>query len=143
MSRNFGRVIAGKEFFKPRKWEMWSVDDYVQGEFVGELDKDKFGKPIYGIKVDGVADAKVVFKDENAATGKKDGIIPLYPNGGMIHQMSHASVGDFVKITYGGKVKIKKGAWAGSMAHSVTVEIDGYSNEEESEEEGLDNLLGG
>ena len=143
MSRNFGRVIAGKEFLKPRKWQEWAVDDYIQGEFVGELDKDKYKKPIYGIRVDGVADAKICFKDEKAHTGKKDGVVPLFPNGGLLMQLSKASIGDFVKITYSGKAKIKKGEWAGEMAHSVTVEIDGYSNEEESEEEGLDNLLGG
>lgn len=136
MSRNFGRVIAGKDFLKPKQWSNWQVGDYIQGEFVGQLDTDKFGKPIYGIKVEGVEDAVVKFADMSAPYGIKNGVVPLYPNGGLLKQMAEASEGDFVKVTYEGKVKIKKGQWAGTMAHSIVVEIDGYQNEDS------DDLLG-
>jgi hypothetical protein len=140
--RNFGRVIAGKEFLKPKRWDEWQTGDYIQGEYVGQLDTDKFGKPIIGIKVEGVEDAQIGFEGPN---GMKDGIVPLYPNGGLLTQMDKASDGDFVRITYQGKNKIKKGKWSGSMAHAIIVEIDGYQVEDsgESDDMGLDNLLGG
>jgi hypothetical protein len=142
VTRNFGRVIGGKDFLKPRKWETWAVGDFVQGEFVGELDKDRYGKPIYGIKVDGVKDGEVRFQDASSPSGKKDGVVPLYPNGGLLMQLGKASHGDFVRITYEGKVKIKKGQWAGSTAHSVVVEIDGYKPEGAEVEGSVDDLLG-
>jgi hypothetical protein len=137
MSRNFGRVLGGKDFLKPKKWEHWQIGDYIQGEFVGQLDTDRYGKPIYGIKVEGVEDAKVAFADMSLPYGLKDGVVPLFPNGGLLNQMAEALEGDFVRITYEGKVKIKKGQWAGTMAHSIVVEIDGYETEEDS-----DDLLG-
>ena len=140
MSRNFGRVIGGKDFLKPKKWTEWQHGDYIQGEFVGQLDTDRYGKPIYGVKVDGVADAEVKFADMSLPYGKKDGVIPLFPNGGLLKQLGEAQEGDFVKITYEGKAKIKKGQWAGTMAHAIIVEIDGYGDEEGSSD--LDDLLG-
>lgn len=138
--RNFGRVIPGKQFLSPKKWEDWQSGDYIQGEFVGQIDTDRYDKPIYGIKIDGVADAQIGFEGNSGKTA--DGVVPLYPNGGLMAQMQKASDGDFVRITYQGKAKIKKGRWAGSMAHAIIVEIDGYENEEENDM-GLDNLLGG
>lgn len=139
MSRNFGRVIGGKDFYKPKKWETWQHGDYIQGEFVGQLDVDRYKKPIYGIKIQGVEDAEVKFADMNTPYGLKDGVVPLFPNGGLLKQMAEAQEGDFVKITYQGKNKIKQGQWAGTMAHAIIVEIDGYETEEESSD---DDLLG-
>lgn len=142
-TRNFGRVIGGKDFLKPRKWENWQVGDSIQGEFVGQLEVDKYGKPIYGIKVEGVKDAQIKFADMSQSSGIKNGVVPLYPNGGLLKQLAEASEGDFVRVTYEGKVKIKKGQWAGSTAHSVLVEIDGYGTEDaEAMEESIDSLLG-
>jgi hypothetical protein len=139
--RNFGRVIGGKDFLKPRKWEHWQVGDYIQGVFVGQLDTDRYGKPIYGVKVEGIQDAEIKFADMSQPSGIKNGVVPLYPNGGLMKQMAEVNEGDFVKITYEGKAKIKKGQWAGTMAHAIIVEVDGLNNESE-ESKDLDDLLG-
>lgn len=139
-TRNFGRVIGGQDFFKPRPWDKWQVGDYIQGEFAGQLDTDRYGKPIYGVKIEGVEDSKIGFSDPTQPSGIKNGIVPLYPNGGLMKQMAEVSEGDFVRITYDGKAEIKKGKWIGTKAHAIIVEVDGLGGEENSAD--LDDLLG-
>jgi hypothetical protein len=142
-ARNFGRVI-GKDFLKPSKWQDWQVGDYIQGEFVGQLETDKYGKPIMGVRVEGVQDGLIKFADMSKPSGIKNGVVPLYPNGGLLKQLAEVQEGDFVRITYEGKVKITKGQWAGTTAHSVLVEVDGYNSQlaDKVSKDAIDDLLG-
>lgn len=136
----FKRVIqGGKDFLKPKKWEEWTKGDYIEGEYVNASELDRYGKPIYEIRV---TDKKLTGSDPTILTGDRKGIIPLYPNGGLMKQMEHASYGDKVRITYDGMNEIKKGKWKGEMAHAVILEIDGYEEENLETDAAGDDLLG-
>lgn len=141
--RNFRRVsTGGKQFLKPKKWEDWTVGDFVEGEYVNASELDLYGKPIYEIKVDA---KKITGNDPTILTGEKAGIMPLYSNGSIAFQMDNASYGDVVRITYEGMAVTtgKNNKFKGKPCHNCTVEIDGYVSPEESAETADDeNLLG-
>ncbi len=81
VQRNFQKVVqGGNNYLKPKKWEEWSAGDFVEGEYVNASELDKYGKPIYEIKVH---DKKITGSDPTIAGGERDGIMPLYPNGSM------------------------------------------------------------
>ncbi len=138
--RNFKKVFKGGNYLKPKKWEEWGIGDFVEGEYVNASELDKFGKPIYEIKVH---QKQITGADPEIRDGDRQGIMPLYPNGGLITQMDEASYGDIVKITYLGKSKVtnKKSKWYGTVCHNVEVQIDGYVHPDEAAESESD-LLG-
>lgn len=137
----FKRVIKGGDFLKPKKWDEWSIGDSIEGVYENASELDRYGKPIFEIRI---TKANLTGSNPTITKGEKAGIMPLYPNGGLMMQMKEASYGDTVRITYGGKNKINKGQWAGTMAHAIVVEIDGYvpEGEEEESEDAADSLLG-
>lgn len=135
--RNFKKVFNGGNFLKPKKWDQWSPGDFIEGTFLGSKETDLYGKPIYEIKVE---DSKFTGASPLITTGERAGIVPLYPNGALMAQMSEAVEGDFVRITYNGMAVAsgkKDPRWKGKPCHDITVEIDGYVPEGEEESDGL------
>ncbi len=142
MARQYGKVIKGGNFLKPRKWEDWQEGDFVEGEYVRAEEKDLYGKPIYELKIDPKQGGKVAFSDMKQDP-TKNGIFPMYSNGALDFQMQEASYGDFIKVTYGGMAVTSKGKFKGKPCHSIEVEIDGYVADEEGAAVGAeDNGLG-
>lgn len=109
-----------KEFVKARQWKDWKVGEYVIGQFDNVDHQDKYGKVMYGVKV--------IESNFDVAPGS---LIYLNGGGNLKNDMEQLSLGDTFKVTYGGKVKITKGQWAGSMSHAIKVEIAENGSDEE------------
>jgi hypothetical protein len=103
---------AVKEFVKARQWKDWKAGEYLVGEFDNVDHKDKYGKVMYGIKV--------IENNFGAAPGS---LVHINVAGNLHNDMEQVSLGDTLKITYEGKVKIAKGKWAGQLTHAIKVEV--------------------
>ena len=132
------RVVKGGNFLKPKKWEDWSVGDFVEGTFVRAQETDLYGKPIFEIMA---TDSKFTGVNPTILTGEKAGIVPLYNNGSMAFQMDQLEEGDFVRITYQGMAVTSKGKFKGKPCHNIEVQSDRVF-EEEGEESSDNDLLG-
>lgn len=130
-ARNFKKVTKGGNFLKPKKWEDWTVGDFVEGIYENASELDLYGKPIYEIRVE---NKKITGQDPTILTGEKAGIMPLYPNGSLLFQMDNASYGDVVRITYEGMATTtgKNNKFKGKPCHNCSVEIDGYVDPDEA-----------
>lgn len=138
--RELRRVAKGGDFLKPKKWEDWTVGDFVAGVFLRAKEVDLYGKPIYEIKV---AEKKITGADPTILTGDKAGIMPLYNNGALAYQMDQLEEGDFVKVTYNGMAKTSNGKFKGKPCHNIEVQSDRLLEEDGAEAESADNdLLG-
>lgn len=140
VARNFKKVIKGGNFLKPKKWEDWTAEDFVEGVYENASELDLYGKPIYEIRVE---DKKITGSDPTILTGEKAGIMPIYCNGSIAMQMDNASYGDVVRITYKGMAVTtgKNNKFKGKPCHNCEVMIDGYVSPEEAAETDSD-LLG-
>jgi len=137
MAKKFVRVINGGNFLKPKKWEDWTVGDFVEGEYLGHAEeKDLYGKPIHLVRA-----TKSHFTGLNPIikSGDKEGIVPLYNNGSLELQLADAEEGNEVQITYQGMAVTSKGKFKGKPCHNIEVLI---AREEEESEESTDDLLG-
>lgn len=107
-------IGGGLEF---RKWADWSVDDVVIGKFVGTYE-DKFKNTNYKIQV---LDAQ--FQDADAGEALVGKTLALNSSGSLDKQMEQVQEGEYISCTYGGKVMLTKGPFAGKEAHSMSVSI--------------------
>ena len=102
-----------KNYVMSRKWKEFTAGEFAIGT-LEECDQvDKFGKPIFAIKI--------IETNFNYPVGTN-----LYLNcgGNFQNDMSQVEVGEKVKISYDGEVEIKKGKWKGSMTHSILVQVE-------------------
>lgn len=110
---------AARNFIKTRAWKTWTEGEEVEGYKFESSETDKFGKPIYGLKV------------ISSNFGAKEGE-DLYLNTGGNFQnlMDMVEEGEKIKVVYKGMAKVKKGKWAGTMTHNIDVLMEGQESEE-------------
>lgn len=122
----FTRVIKGGNFLKPKKWEDWTAEDFVQGIYMGTADeKDLYGKPIHLIKA---TNHKFTGSNPIITSGDKEGFVPLYNNGSLMTQLEFVEEGQEVLITYKGMAVTSKGVFKGKPCHSIELQVDEESS---------------
>lgn len=113
---------SGNGSFK--KWDLWSVNDYMVCKLKDDSREDKFKKPIYDVEI-----------VESSFDDLKPGqMFVMNATGGLVKKMSEAEVdiGQTFKVVYLGKNKITKGQWAGTMAHNIDVQLPTEATEDDS-----------
>jgi hypothetical protein len=108
----FRKLGGSANYVKAMGWKQWNKGDYIVGEFDNVDHQDKFGNPIYGIKVD-----KASFP---VTSGE---LIHINSGGNLKNLMNEVSLGDIIKVQYNGKAKITKGKWTGTETHDIAVEL--------------------
>jgi hypothetical protein len=97
-----------------KKWDLWSINDYMVCKLLDDSRVDKFGKPIY--------DVEVIETSLGVPAGAK---FQLNATGGLTKKMNdnEVAIDDVFKVVYLGKNKIEKGTWKGTMAHNIDLQL--------------------
>jgi len=121
------KSVGKTNFVKGRPWKEWKEGEYAVGTFESLDNLDKFGKPIYELKV---------IESNFTAPGST-----LYFNtgGNVQNLMNEVSLEDTIKVLYKGMTKITKGKWSGTMTHNIDIQV--AASDKTSEETSTDDLI--
>lgn len=126
------KEIGGQTAYKAYK--TWEEGDYVEGEYLGIIGRDKFNKPKYGVRV-------TDYQFEDGHKIKVGERFSINSCGGLDIKMEDIDEGMQVRWEYAGQAEIQKGKWAGSMAHNVKVFVLDDEDSEEEEAQGSGRFL--
>jgi len=115
------KKVSGRKYLG---WKDWTTGDYIVGKYISNYETEYRKQKSTNYELE-VVEASFANEDKIKGGIKEGDLFGVNGNKGLLYQMvtsEKVDIGDFVEITYNGKVWIEKDE--GTFYHDVSVQVD-------------------